>query len=158
MLKYVYFYLLLLFLLLAGIGFMLSPSLAHADVVYECTLQDGSKIYTNHPPKGATCTRIRLPQVSEVPSYPATMTVADPLPASPQVDEVHEYPLDTDIRGGFAMHPGVGHNVAAQVCDLYGKWMDLSLKTRGGLYYDPLMAPMIQLFGGGFIPMECRGQ
>ena len=138
---------------------VLLPSWTQAETLYTCQ-QGSTVIYTNHTIRGASCTVLHPPALSTVPSPRRHRTPVAPDPA-PVIQEshdpvAHDYPLLTDSRQSLTINPSVGPNVGDQICDLYGKWLDLNLLTRGGLYYSPLTAPFMTLFGGGFIPMECR--
>jgi len=134
----------------------LIPLVVSAEPIYFCTDAAGQVTYTNKELVGQSCVWHVLPGLSVVPKRT--------LPTSPShVDDVHQDsfdiqdpPLVEGPRETHTINPVVGHNVAEQVCDLYGKWLDLNLATRGGLYYNKLTAPLLTLFGGGFIPMECK--
>lgn len=137
------------------------PVLAHAEIIYQCTDAHHHTMYTNKEFKGFSCRPLVLPQLSLVPDHQGTSPMVSPAPLS-SVFSAHEStptqdpPLIASERQTYQIHPSVGENVALQVCDLYGKWLDLNLATRGGLYYHPLTAPLMTMFGGGYIPMECR--
>lgn len=146
-------------ILVCGVMILCLVSAAQAETLYSC--QKGTKtVYSNHTIKGAICTPLDTPALSMVPSprrHPVPVAPAPPMVQEPAHDPVaHDYPLLSDSRQSLAINPAVGANVGDQICDLYGKWLDLNLRTRGGLYYDSLTAPLITVFGGGFIPMECR--
>ncbi len=126
--------------------------------VYRCVGPQG-ETFSNKQLKGQVCTPITLPQLGSVPNRLSTSVIETPTPMAMKEDdhrELMDYPLIQDAHGSLTMNPALGHGVGTQVCDLYGKWLDLNLATRGGLYYNPITAPLITLFGGGFIPMECR--
>ncbi len=129
---------------------------AHAESVYTCTNPQGEVVYTNKQLKGYTCVVQKLPDLSSVPQRTTHTVPSTSMGVSPVTHDDQDPPLIMGEHHTFRINPSVGHNVAEQVCDLYGKWLDLNLKTRGGLYYDPLTAPLLTMFGGGYIPMECR--
>lgn len=135
---------------------LLVPVIAQAEEMYACVDAQHQTVYTNKEVKGQTCTRLHLPQLSTVPAYQGSAHLVPPAPPLSTHTPIQDYPLVVRERQTYEIHPSVGHNVASQVCDLYGKWLDLNLSTRGGFYYNNLTAPLMTMFGGGYIPMECR--
>lgn len=135
------------------------PQLSSAELVYMCMGKDGSVVFTNKEIKGSVCSVPSLPELSVVPDRKSS---AAPIVTIPDIQAhdngIQDPPLIDSGRQTYAINPVIGHNVASQVCDLYGKWLDLNLSTRGGLYYNNLTAPLMTMFGGGYIPMECRRQ
>lgn len=132
------------------------PQLSSAELVYMCMDKSGTVTFTNKEIKGQTCSVPSLPELSVVPDRKAPHNHAFSVPYIQPEPAIQDPPLIDAGRQTYAINPVVGHNVASQVCDLYGKWLDLNLATRGGLYYNNLTAPLITLFGGGYVPMECR--
>lgn len=144
--------------LLLVLSLLLLPVIAQAEIMYRCVDAQNQTTYTNKDLKGYTCTPLFLPPLSVVPDRSSTPSVP---PVSSWVPPAQDYenqdpPLVAGPHQTYQINPTVGHNVASQVCDLYGKWLDLNLATRGGLYYNSLTAPLMTMFGGGYIPMECR--
>lgn len=137
---------------------LLVPVIAQAEEIYACVDAQHQTVYTNKEVKGQTCTRLHLPQLSTVPNYKTSQPAPPSVPLSSHSTNspIQDFPLVVGERQTYEIHPSVGHNVASQVCDLYGKWLDLNLSTRGGFYYNNLTAPLMTMFGGGYIPMECR--
>lgn len=136
---------------------LMMPSVVSAELIYQCTDAHHAVIYSNKELRGYTCVAPSLPELSVVPQYPqATITPRTPGTLTPSSYQDEEIPLVDAGKQTYALNPQLGNNVASQICDLYGKWLDLNLATRGGLYYSNLTAPLITLFGGGYIPMECR--
>ncbi len=132
------------------------PQLSSAELVYTCTDKAGDVTFTNKEIKGQDCRVPSLPLLSVVPDRHASHTHATTVPPIQPESTPQDPPLLDAGRQTYAINPVIGHNVASQVCDLYGKWLDLNLSTRGGLYYSNLTAPLMTMFGGGYIPMECR--
>lgn len=136
--------------------FVMSSSVSYAESFYACQDVDGHITYTNSQQKGMDCHRLTLPDVSTSPTRSYLPAVPSQEPMGLDAQQEIDPPLVEGPRETFTIHPDIGGNVAAQVCDLYGKWLDLNLATRGGLYWDPRTAPLLSIFAGGFIPMECR--
>lgn len=110
-----------------------------SDSVYQCETSQGT-VFTNIHKRGWNCEAKKLPALSTVPSvawstHSTPKTLGDQSPVSVQVpsDSTHD----------------------SQVCALYDTWLTLNLQTRGGLQYHPLSAPLMKLFGGGYIPLDC---
>ena len=158
--------------------------------MWECTQADGSPIYTNKERAG--CKPMILKELSVVPSLENMPTYRSPYAATPS----SEMPYSMDrVPAGMAMggqtvpdwaqnwHSSVawsGGSVQTEVCSLYGEWINLVQKTRGGFYYgtDPSYggdltwknqrAPsfsfydnaryqtLSRIFGTGFVPVGCQ--
>jgi len=155
--------------------------------MWECTQADGSSIYTNKERAG--CKLMVLKELSVVPSLDHMPTYRSPSAAGPSSDM--PYSMD---RASAAMPtrtvPGwaqdwyssvawTGGSVQAEVCSLYGEWINLVQKTRGGFWFgsDPSYggdlsgqnqrgasysfydnaryATLAKLFGPGFVPVGC---
>ncbi|HEU4503776.1 MAG TPA: hypothetical protein VFR79_03040 [Nitrospira sp.] len=156
--------------------------------MWECTQADGSSIYTNKERAG--CKLMVLKELSVVPSLDHMPTYRSPYAAGPSSDM--PYSMD---RASAAMPtrtvPGwaqdwyssiawTGGSVQAEVCLLYGEWINLVQKTRGGFWFgsDPSYGgdlsgqnqrgasysfydnarywTLSKLFGTGFVPVGCR--
>ena len=158
--------------------------------MWECTQADGSPIYTNKERAG--CKLMALRELSVVPSLDQMPTYRSPYPATPP----SEMPYSMDrVPGGMTMRgqtvPGwaqdwhssiawTGGSIQTEVCSLYGEWMNLVQKTRGGVFYgtDPSYGgdlsgrnqrgasfsfydnaryhALSRIFGTGFVPVGCQ--
>ncbi len=158
--------------------------------MWECTQADGSSMYTNKERAG--CKLMVLKELSVVPSLDHMPTYRSPYAAAPSSDM--PYSMDR-AQAGTAMRgqavPGwaqdwyssiawSGGSVQAEVCSLYGEWINLVQKTRGGFYYgtDPSYGgdltgrnqrgasfsfydnaryhALSRIFGTGFVPVGCQ--
>jgi hypothetical protein len=156
--------------------------------MWECTQTDGSSIYTNKERAG--CKLMVLKELSVVPSLDHMPTYRSPHAAAPSSDM--PYSMD---RASAAMPtrtvPGwaqdwyssiawTGGSIQTEVCLLYGEWMNLVQKTRGGFWFgsDPSYGgdlsgrnqrgasysfydnaryqTLSRLFGTGFVPVGCQ--
>ena len=153
--------------------------------MWECTQADGSSIYTNKERAG--CKLMALKELSVVPSLDH-MPTSRPAPVSQ--NEIPEFaerasgmPVDVQhvpdwARQWRASVVSSGPN-QAEVCSLYGEWLHLNQKTRGGFFYgsDPSYGgdlsaqnqrgasfsfydnarfyTLTKLFGPGFVPIGC---
>jgi hypothetical protein len=156
--------------------------------MWECTQADGTAIYTNKERPG--CKLMTLKELSVVPSLDNMPTYRSPYAATPSSDIT--YSMD---RTGMSMHgqtvPGwaqdwhssvawTGGSVQSEVCVLYGEWINLVQKTRGGFFYgtDPSYGgdltgrnqrgasfsfydnaryhALSRIFGTGFVPVGCQ--
>ncbi|HET9846741.1 MAG TPA: hypothetical protein VFQ02_13370 [Nitrospira sp.] len=156
--------------------------------MWECTQADGSSIYTNKERAG--CTLMTLKELSVVPS----------LDEMPTYRSAHSTPHHEDMaaygdNGRRAVtgeqryvpdwardwHASVASTgaVQAEVCGLYGEWLNLNQKSRGGFYFgsDPSYGgdlsgqnqrgasfsfydnarylSLAKVFGAGFVPIGC---
>lgn len=190
------------FSLAAAIGFVAFSTPAFSDIsttisteekfdpdrMWECTQADGTSIYTNKDRPG--CKLMTLKPLSVVPSLDNMPTYRPARSASP-----HPHESDYSGRNQVGMsegalqtpdwaadwHAGIASSgsAQAQVCSLYGEWLNLNQKTRGGLffgsdpsyggdlsghnqrgasysYYDNARyAALSKIFGRGFIPIGC---
>jgi hypothetical protein len=162
-----------------------SPSFDPARM-WECTQADGSSIYTNKERTG--CTLMTLKELSVVPSL-------DQMPTYRPAPTTHEDMAAYGDRGRRAVtgdqrhvpdwardwHATVASTgaVQAEVCALYGEWLNLNQKSRGGFYFgsDPSYGgdlsgqnqrgasfsfydnarylSLAKMFGAGFVPIGC---
>ncbi len=149
--------------------------------VLECPQADGTVLFTNKEKAG--CRTMALKPLSVVPSL-------DHMPNSPPppVTEAPASTMTPDRRDrtapGWAKdwHAGLAQDGSTQddLCALYGEWLNLVQKSRGGFFYgsDPSYGGDItgrnqrgpsqsfydnaryvalsRMFGTGFIPAGCR--
>jgi hypothetical protein len=156
--------------------------------MWECPQADGSSMYTNKERAG--CKLMTLRELSVVPSLEHMPTYRPSVAMAPH----YEVPGYVD-RGQVGMtgepqhvpdwaknwHASVvstGSN-QAEICSLYGEWLNLVQKTRGGFFFgtDPSYGgdlsgqnqrgasfsfydnaryyTLAKLFGPGFVPIGC---
>ncbi|HEX6950310.1 MAG TPA: hypothetical protein VF127_11995 [Nitrospira sp.] len=158
--------------------------------MWECPQPDGSSIYTNKERAG--CKLMVLKELSVVPSMEHMPVYRPPQAATPAADM--PYSMDRGPAGvatraqtvpGWAQDwyssvAWTGGSVQTEVCSLYGEWINLVLKTRGGFFYgtDPSYGgdlsgrnqrgasysfydnaryhALSRLFGTGFVPVGCQ--
>ena len=153
--------------------------------MWECPQADGSSIYTNKERSG--CKLLVLKELSVVPSLDQMPTYRSPYAATPASDM--SYSMDRAPRGqtvpGWAQewHSSIawtGGSIQSEVCSLYGEWINLVQKTRGGFFYgtDPSYGgdlsgrnqrgasfsfydnaryqTLSRIFGTGFVPVGCQ--
>jgi hypothetical protein len=154
----------------------------------ECTQADGSILYTNKDLPG--CKLMTLKELSSVPSLEDMPTYRPAVTAAPRYD-IPPYPdrNQTGMAGGRQTVPdwakdwhasiASSGSVQAEVCSMYGEWINLVQKTRGGFFYgaDPSYGgdlsgrnqrgpsysfydnaryiALSKLFGPGFVPIGC---
>ena len=158
--------------------------------MWECTQPDGSSIYTNKERAG--CKLMTLKELSVVPSLNDMPTYRSPYPPTPSSDMPYTTDRSQAVMGtrgqtvpGWAQdwHSSIawtGGSVQHEVCSLYGEWIALVEKTRGGFYYgtDPSYGgdltgrnqrgasfsfydnaryhALSRIFGTGFVPVGCQ--
>ena len=158
--------------------------------MWECTQADGSSIYTNKERAG--CKPMVLKELSVVPSLDQMPTYRSPYAATPSSEMPYAMdrpPTGMAMRGqtvpGWAQdwHSSIawsGGSIQAEVCSLYGEWINLVQKTRGGFFYgtDPSYGgeltgrnqrgasfsfydnaryhALSRIFGTGFVPVGCQ--
>jgi hypothetical protein len=158
--------------------------------MWECTQADGSSMYTNKERAG--CKLMTLKELSVVPSLDQMPTYRSPYAAT--APQVMPYTLDRPpgvIGARGQMVPGwaqdwyssiawSGGSIQTEVCSLYGEWINLVQKTRGGFFYgtDPSYGgdltgrnqrgasfsfydnaryhALSRIFGTGFVPVGCQ--
>jgi hypothetical protein len=157
--------------------------------MWECPLADGSSMYTNKEHAG--CKLMVLRELSVVPSPEHTPTYRPPHVDAPSSDAAYA----TDHAAAMAMrqqtvpewarqwHSSIawsGGSTQTEVCSLYGEWINLVQKTRGGFFYgtDPSYGgdltsrnqrgpsfsfydnaryqTLSRIFGTGFVPVGCQ--
>jgi hypothetical protein len=156
--------------------------------MWECTQADGSSIYTNKERAG--CKLMALKELSVVPSLDNMPTyrsphAAPPPPEIPYLGDRAPAAMATRTVPGWAQdwHSSIawtGESTQAEVCGLYGEWVNLVQKTRGGFFYgtDPSYGgdvtgrnqrgasfsfydnaryiALSRIFGTGFVPVGCQ--
>ena len=186
------------FLLVAAAALAVAASSASAETtetvkfdpsrMWECTEADGSSMYTNKERAG--CKLMVLKELSVVPSLEHMPTYRSPYPATPSSHmpySMDRAPASMPIRTvpGWAQdwHSSIawtGGSVQTEVCSLYGEWINLVQKTRGGFWFgsDPSYGgdlsgqnqrgasysfydnaryqTLAKLFGPGFVPIGCQ--
>jgi hypothetical protein len=154
----------------------------------ECIQADGSVLYTNKDLPG--CKLMKLKELSSVPSLEDMPTYRPTVTAAPHYD-IPPYPNrnQTGIAGGRQTVPdwakdwhasiASSGSVQAQVCSMYGEWLNLNEKSRGGFFFgtDPSyggdlsgrnqqgasysfydnarFVTLKRMFGQGFVPIGC---
>ena len=158
--------------------------------MWECPQADGTPVYTNKERPG--CTLMTLRPLSVVPSLD-NMPTYRPAMAAGRHYEVPGYTerMQADMNGGGAQNVpdwakdwrasvASSGSVQAQVCSMYGEWLDLTQKTRGGFFFgsDPSYGgdlsgrnqrgpsysfydnaryqALSRMFGQGFVPIGCQ--
>jgi hypothetical protein len=154
--------------------------------MWECTQADGSSLYTNKELTG--CKLMALKELSVVPSLDQMPTYR-PMAAT---DSRHDLPGYVDRKSALResqyvpdwakqWHASVASSGSIQtdVCRLYGEWLNLTQKTRGGFFFgsDPSYGgdlsgqnqrgpsfsfydnarylTLAKVFGPGFVPIGC---
>ena len=154
----------------------------------ECPQADGSSLYTNKDLPG--CKLMTLKELSVVPSLDNMPTYRPTLATAPHYD-IPPLPgrNQTGITGGGQTvsdwakdwHASIASSgsVQSEVCSLYGEWIHLVQKTRGGFFqgtdpsyggdlsgrnqrgasysfYDNArFVTLSRMFGQGFVPIGC---
>lgn len=183
-------------LVIAAMFLTLSSTSAFSDttvafdpfLMRECPQADGSALYTNKDLPG--CTLMTLKELSVVPSLDDMPTYRPTLATAPHYD-IPPYPdrNQTGMTGGGQTVPdwakdwhasiASSGSVHAEVCSMYGEWLHLNQKTRGGFFYgtDPSyggdlsgrnqrgpsysfydnarFVTLSRMFGTGFVPIGC---
>ena len=155
--------------------------------MWECTQADGSSIYTNKERAG--CKLMVLKELSVVPSLDNMPTYRSPHAAAPSSDMPYSMgrasvPMPTRTVPAWAQdwHSSIawkGGSVQTEICSLYGEWINLVQKTRGGFWFgsDPSYGgdlsgqnqrgasysfydnaryqTLSRFFGTGFVPVGC---
>ncbi len=155
----------------------------------ECPQADGSALYTNKNLPGCKLMTLKelsvVPSLGNMPTYRPTVAAAPHYDIPPYVDR-----RQTGMTGGGQTAPdwakgwhasiASSGSVQAEVCSLYGEWINLVQKTRGGFFYgtDPSYGgdlsgrnqrgasysfydnaryiTLSKLFGPGFVPIGCQ--
>jgi hypothetical protein len=180
----------------AMLAMVLPPAFAATDEqadparMWECTQADGTSMYTNKERAG--CKLMVLKELSVVPSL-EHMPTYRPTPAAATYPDMSAY-ADRTARaaaGGVQQIPDwardwhaniawTGGSIQTEVCSLYGEWVNLVQKTRGGFFFgsDPSYGgdrsgrnqrgssfsfydnaryhALSRIFGTGFVPVGCQ--
>jgi hypothetical protein len=184
--------------LVAATMLMMTPTAAFSDTpekpefdpmkMWSCPQPDGTMLYTNKDKAG--CTLMTLKPLSVVPSLDNMPTYRPPVAMAPQYDVppfVERYPTGMTgrqpipdwARDWQASIASTG-SVQAEVCSMYGEWLNLNQKTRGGFFFgsDPSYGGDLsqrnqrgasysffdnaryhtlgRIFGTGFVPVGCQ--
>jgi len=166
-----------------------APALADTTVkvdptrMWECPQADGTSLYTNKELNG--CKLMTLKELSVVPSLEHMPTYVSPYPPAAPVYE--GIPM---AAGGGTQVPDWAKDwrastastgsVYTKVCSMYGEWLELNEKTRGGFFFgsDPSYGgdlsqrnqrgasysfydntryrALAAIFGAGFVPIGCQ--
>ena len=159
------------------------------DRMWECSQADGSSIYTNKEQAG--CKLMTLKPLSIVPSLDNMPTSRPAIATAPHYDIPGYTERNHSGMTGDGQHvPGWAQDwqasvassgsVQTEVCSMYGEWLNLVQKTRGGIYYgsDPSYGgdlsqqnqrgasysfydnaryiALSRIFGTGFVPIGCQ--
>ena len=154
----------------------------------ECSQADGSSLYTNKDVPGCKVMTLKelsvVPSLENMPTYRPTVAAAPHYDIPPYTDR-----RQTGMTGGGQTVPDWARDwyasiastgsVQAEVCSMYGEWLNLVQKTRGGFFFgtDPSYGgdpsgrnqrgasyssydqaaymTLGKLFGPGFIPIGC---
>jgi hypothetical protein len=148
----------------------------------ECTQADGSILYTNKDLPG--CKLMKLKELSSVPSYRPSTTAAPhydipPYPNRSQAGMAGGRQTVPDWARDWHASIASSGSVQAQICSMYGEWINLNEKTRGGFFFgaDPSYGgdlsgqnqrgasysfydntryvTLKRIFGQGFVPIGC---
>ena len=158
--------------------------------MWECPQADGSSVYTNKERAG--CKLMVLRELSVVPSLDQMPTYRSPYAATPSSDMPYSIDRSAAAMGARGQtvpdwaqnwHSSIawsGGSIQTEVCSLYGEWINLVQKTRGGFFYGTApsyggdltwryqKAPsfsfyvnaryqtLSRIFGTGFVPVGCQ--
>jgi hypothetical protein len=159
-------------------------------LMQECPQADGSTLYTNKELPGCKLMTLKkelsiVPSLADMPTYRPTVAAAPHYDIPPFPDR-----SQTGMTGGGQTVPdwakdwhasiASSGSVQAEICSLYGEWIHLVQKTRGGFFYgtDPSYGgdlsgrnqrgpsysfydnaryvTLSKLFGTGFPPIGCQ--
>ena len=181
---------------IAGMILTLSSTSAFSDTAItfdplqmrECPQADGSSLYTNKDLPGCTLMTLKplsiVPSLDDMPTYRPTVVTAPHYDIPPYPDR-----NQTGMTGGGKTVPdwakdwhvstASSESVQAEVCSMYGEWLHLNQKTRGGFFFgaDPSyggdlsgrnqrgpsysfydnarFVTLSRMFGTGFVPIGC---
>jgi hypothetical protein len=155
--------------------------------MWECPQADGSSMYTNKERAGCKLMVLKelsvVPSLDNMPTYRSPHAASSDRPYSTDRSPVMDARLRTvpgwaqDWYSSIAWNGG---SVQAEVCLMYGEWINLVQKTRGGFFYgtDPSYGgdlsgrnqrgasfsfndnaryhALSRIFGTGFVPVGCQ--
>ena len=154
----------------------------------ECPQADGSALYTNKDLPGCKLMTLKelsvVPSLDNMPTYHPTVATAPHYDIPPYSDR-----SQAGMTGGGQTVPdwakdwhasiASSGSIQAEVCSMYGEWLHLNQKTRGGFFYgtDPSYGgdlsgrnqrgpsysfydnaryvTLSSIFGRGFVPIGC---
>lgn len=156
--------------------------------MWSCPQPDGSDLYTNKEKRGCTLMTLKplsvVPSLDNMPTYrPSAETTPYHVPSYFERDSVGRTGRGQTVpdwaRDWHASIASSG-SVQGEVCSMYGEWLHLSQKTRGGFFFgsDPSYGGDISgwnqrgpsfsffdnaryvtlssMFGQGFVPIGCQ--
>ena len=184
-------------LMIAATIFTLSSTSAFSEttiasdpfLMRECPQADGITLYTNKDLPGCSLMTLKelsvVPSLDDMPTYRPTVATTPRYDTPPYVDR-----RPTGITGGGQTVPdwakdwhasiAPSGSVQAEVCSMYGEWLHLVQKTRGGFFFgtDPSYGgdlsgrnqrggsfsfydqarymSLAKIFGPGFVPIGCQ--
>ena len=184
-------------LIIATTIFALSSTSAFSDttiasdplLMRECLQADGSALYTNKDLPGCKLMTLKelsvVPSLDNMPTYRPTVAAAPHYDTPPYIDR-----RQAGMTGGGQTAPdwakdwhasiASSGSVQAEVCSMYGEWLLLNQKSRGGFLFgaDPSYGgdlsgrnqrgpsysfydnaryiTLSKLFGPGFVPIGCQ--
>ena len=184
-------------LMIAATTLILSSTSVFADtktgfdpfLMRECPQADGTSLYTNKDLPGCKVMTLKelsvVPSLDNMPTYRPTVAAAPHYDTLPYVDR-----RQTGMTGGGQTAPdwakdwyasiAQSGSVQSEVCSMYGEWLRLVQKTRGGFFYgtDPSYGgdlsgrnqrgasysfydnaryiTLSKIFGPGFVPIGCQ--
>jgi hypothetical protein len=162
---------------------------SHPSLMRECPQADGSSLYTNKDVPGCKLMKLKelsvVPSLDDMPTYRPTVTSTPRYDIPPYADR-----NQTGMTGAGQTIPdwakdwhasvASSGSVQAEVCSMYGEWLHLNQKTRGGFFngtdpsyggdlsgrnqrgpsysfYDNARyVTLSKLFGPGFVPIGCQ--
>ncbi len=188
-----------LFFMVAATALAMSVTPAFADTaapadfdpsqMWECAQADGTSIYTNKERPGCKLMTLRplsvVPSLDDMPTYRPGVTAAPHYEIPPYVDRTPSGMAGAgqavpDWATNWRASVASSGSVQAQVCSMYGEWLNLNEKTRGGFFFgsDPSYGGDItgrnqrgasysfydnaryvtlsKMFGQGFVPIGCQ--
>jgi hypothetical protein len=155
----------------------------------ECHQADGSILYTNKDLPGCNLMTLKplsvVPSLDDMPTYRPSVAMAPHYDTPPYPDR-----NQAGMTGGGQIVPdwakdwqasiASSGSIQAEVCSMYGEWLHLNQKTRGGFFYgtDPSYGgdlsgrnqrgpsysfydnarfhTLSRMFGTGFVPVGCQ--
>jgi hypothetical protein len=153
----------------------------------ECPQTDGTVLYTNKDVPGCKLMTLKelsvVPSLDDMPTYRPSLATVPRYDISPYIDRNQTItaggPTVPDWAKDWHASIASSGSVHSEVCSLYGEWIHLVQKTRGGFFYgtDPSYGGDIfgrnqrgasysfndntryvtlsKLFGPGFVPIGC---
>ena len=112
--------------------------------MWECAQADGSSIYTNKERAGCTLMALRelsvVPSLEHMPTYRSPQAVTPPEIPYLGERERASAPMQAVPDWGQQWQASIawsGGSTQIEVCSLYGEWINLVQKTRGGFFFSP---------------------